>query len=52
LKQLLRSIGLSEERLQIYYCSSAEGVRFADIIRELTEKISKLGPNPIREVKS
>ena len=52
LKQVLRAAGLSEERLQIYYCSSAEGALFADIIRDVTKRISELGPNPMREAKS
>ncbi|MBS7252317.1 MAG: hydrogenase iron-sulfur subunit [Candidatus Freyarchaeota archaeon] len=48
LKQVLRTVGLSEERLQIYYCSSAEGALFAEIIKKVTDEIAQLGPNPIR----
>jgi len=50
MKQVLRVAGLSEERLQVYYCSSAEGALFAEIVRNVTERISKLGPNPMRIV--
>lgn len=52
LKQVLRTTGLNEERLRIDYCSSAEGTRFANIVKEMTETISKLGPNPLRKVTS
>ena len=50
MRQVLRVAGLSEERLQVYYCSSAEGALFAEIVRNVTERISKLGPNPMRIV--
>jgi coenzyme F420-reducing hydrogenase delta subunit len=33
----------------MYNLSSAEGQRFAEIATEMTERIRKLGPNPIRE---
>ncbi len=36
------------ERLEIYFLSSAEGVRFAQIATEMTERVRKLGPNPLR----
>lgn len=48
LKGLLDEIGLGGERLEIYFLSSAEGVRFAQIATEMTERVRKLGPNPLR----
>jgi coenzyme F420-reducing hydrogenase delta subunit len=45
-------MGISQERLRIEYCSSVEGVRFAEIIKEMTKKISQLGPNPIIKAQS
>jgi coenzyme F420-reducing hydrogenase delta subunit len=47
-KRLLDEIGLGGERLEMYFLSSAEGVRFAEIATEMTERIRKLGPNPLR----
>jgi len=48
LKQVLKTIGISEERLRIEFCSSAEGVKFAKIVEEMTNDIKKLGPNPLK----
>ncbi|HIE29487.1 TPA: hydrogenase iron-sulfur subunit [Candidatus Poribacteria bacterium] len=50
-KQLLEEIGLESERLEMYNMSSAMGGEFAKVADEMTEKISKLGPNPLKFVK-
>lgn len=47
-KRLLDELGLGGERLEMYYLSSAEGARFAQIATEMTERIRRLGPNPLR----
>ena len=31
----------------MFFLSSAEGARFAEIVTEMTERIRKLGPNPL-----
>ena len=46
-KNLLDEIGLGGERLAMYFLSSAEGARFAEIATEMTERIRALGPNPL-----
>jgi F420-non-reducing hydrogenase iron-sulfur subunit len=46
-KRLLDEIGLGGERLQMYFLSSAEGARFAEIATEMTERIREMGPNPL-----
>jgi F420-non-reducing hydrogenase iron-sulfur subunit len=46
-KGLLDEIGLGGERLDMYFLSSAEGARWAEIAAEMTERIYKLGPNPL-----
>ena len=48
-KQLLEEIGLERERLEMYNLSSAEGPRFAEFIREMTERLRRLGPSPLRK---
>jgi F420-non-reducing hydrogenase iron-sulfur subunit len=48
LKGLLDEIGLGGERLEMYFLSSAEGARFAQIATEMTERVRELGPNPLR----
>jgi F420-non-reducing hydrogenase iron-sulfur subunit len=47
-KKLLAEVGLAPERLEIYFLSSAEGVRFAQIATEMTERARQLGPNPLK----
>jgi F420-non-reducing hydrogenase iron-sulfur subunit len=46
-KRLLAEIGLGSERLEMFFLSSAEGARFAEIATEMTERIRALGPNPL-----
>jgi len=52
LKRLLKEAGFEAERLRLEWVSAGEGKRFADVVREFTEEISKLGPNPLRKVSS
>ena len=47
-KQLLGEIGLEPERLDMFNLSSAEGTRFAEIVTQMTERLSRLGPSPLR----
>jgi len=48
IKGLLDEIGLGGERLEMFFLSSAEGARWAEIATEMTERILRLGPNPLR----
>lgn len=41
-------MGISPERLEMHYVSSAEGAGFAEIAKNITEKVVKLGPNPLK----
>ena len=47
-KEILTELGLEEERVEMYNLSAAQGPRFAEIAREMTEKIKNLGPSPLR----
>ncbi len=47
-KRLLAEVGLEPERLEMYFLSSAEGIRFAEIAMEMTERARALGPNPLK----
>jgi F420-non-reducing hydrogenase iron-sulfur subunit len=51
-KELLAQVGLEPERLEMYFLSSAEGIRFAEIAREMTERARQLGPNPLKNGRS
>lgn len=47
-RRLLETIGLEPDRVAMYNLSSGEGPRFAEISREMTEKVRQLGPNPVK----
>lgn len=47
MKRLLDQIGLGGERLDMFFLSSAEGARWAEIATQMTERIRALGPNPL-----
>jgi len=47
-KKVLAEIGLGSERLEFFNLSAAMGPRFAEIANEMTERIKKLGPSPLR----
>ena len=47
-QQILEEVGIGGERVQMYNLSSSEGPLFAQIAREMTEKITSMGPNPIK----
>ena len=44
-KKTLEEIGVEPERVEMFNLSSAMGPRFAEIAREMTERIAALGPN-------
>lgn len=50
-KKLLDEIGVGGERLEMFNMSASMGPRFAEVAREMTEKIRELGPNPLRKKK-
>jgi len=47
-KKILDEVGIGGERLEMYNMSAADGPRFVEVAKEMTEKIKKLGPNPIK----
>jgi coenzyme F420-reducing hydrogenase delta subunit len=48
-KGLLDEVGLGADRLEMYNMSAAQGQRFAEVAREMTEKVRALGPSPVRK---
>jgi F420-non-reducing hydrogenase iron-sulfur subunit len=46
-RELLNLMGIDNERLALEWVSSAEGGRFAEIVSSFTERIRKLGKNPL-----
>ncbi len=55
-KKLLQLAGIPRERLRLVWVSAAEGVRFAQIVKEFTETIKQLGPlnykNELKEIQA
>ncbi len=47
MKKLIKQFGIEEERLRLEWISASEGSKFAQTVREFTEEIKKLGPNPL-----
>jgi F420-non-reducing hydrogenase iron-sulfur subunit len=47
LKKILETLGLEPERVWLRWISASEGQKFAETMKDMTEKIRKLGPNPI-----
>ena len=47
-KTLLEELGLDPKRVEMFNMSSAMGARFAETARGFTERIRRLGPNPVR----
>ncbi len=47
-KEILEKVGLGGDRVMMYNLSAGQGPRFAEIAREMTEKVRQLGPSPIK----
>jgi F420-non-reducing hydrogenase iron-sulfur subunit len=47
-QQILESVGIGGERVQMYNLSSSEAPLFVQFAKEMTEKIIEMGPNPIK----
>lgn len=43
-RALLTQLGVDLERVTFAWCSASEGIKFAGLVNEVTEKIKKMGP--------
>mgnify|MGYP000574966897 FL=1 len=50
-KKILDEIGLGSERLEMFFMSGSQGYTFAMAAQTMTERIRKLGPNPLKAKK-
>lgn len=48
-RQLLENIGLEGDRLGIFYMSGSQAHAFASAARQMTERVRRLGPSPLRK---
>lgn len=51
-KEILKTVGISPERVQLFHCSAAEGQRFQQEATRISEEIQKLGSNPLKKSKT
>ncbi|MCK4953218.1 hydrogenase iron-sulfur subunit, partial [Candidatus Bathyarchaeota archaeon] len=49
-KGWLEEVGLEPERLRLEWVSAGEGKRLAEVMKEFTAQLRKVGPSPLREV--
>ena len=49
-KKILAEIGIEKERVEMVTMSAGMGKDFARVAVEITEKIRKLGPNPVKNL--
>jgi F420-non-reducing hydrogenase iron-sulfur subunit len=45
---VLEELGIDPVRFKLAHISASEGQRFADLVSEMTEVLTRLGPNPYR----
>ena len=43
----MKLLGIEDGRLRKEWVSASEGTRFAEVVREFTEALRKLGRNPL-----
>ena len=48
-KDILKTVGISPERVQMFHCSAAEGQKFQEEATRISEIIQKLGSNPLKD---
>ena len=47
-KQLLDELGIGGDRIDMFFMSAAEADKFVSAVNEMTARIQKLGPNPLK----
>lgn len=45
---MLEDFGLEEERFRLEWVSASEGPKFAQVMKDFTEQVKKLGPSPYK----
>ena len=48
LKKMLADFGIEEARVRLEWVSASEGQRFADIVKDMTERLRGIGPSQVR----
>jgi len=48
LKEILKELGLEEDRVWLRWISASEGQRFADTVKDMVEYLKAKGPSPMK----
>jgi len=48
-KSVLEEVGLGGGRVEMFNMSAAQGQRFAEVAREMTERVRALGSSPVKK---
>ncbi len=48
-RKVLEQIGVNPERLRLKWVSASEGIRYAEVVTDVTKKLNELGPIGKRE---
>jgi coenzyme F420-reducing hydrogenase delta subunit len=51
-KEILKTVGISPERIQMFHCSAAEGQKFQEEATRISGVIKNLGSNPLKDSRS
>ena len=52
LKKLLNEMAVDPNRVRFEYVSASEGQKFATVVTEFVYDLKKMGPNPLKDVKT
>ena len=45
----MQTLNIDPERIQLTWISASEGKKYIQVVNEFSEKIKKLGPNPLKK---
>ncbi|MCK4270781.1 MAG: hydrogenase iron-sulfur subunit [Methanogenium sp.] len=48
-KNILKNIGLNDNRLRMTFVSASEGVKWGEVMTDVVNTITELGPSPLKE---
>jgi F420-non-reducing hydrogenase iron-sulfur subunit len=46
-RRMIKKIGMNPDRIEMRFISSAEGNKYIEAVKEFTEKVKNIGPNPL-----
>jgi len=48
-KNILKNIGLNDKRLRMTFVSASEGAKWGEVMNDVVNTITELGPSPLKE---